>query len=217
MNPITWVNCRRYFFEYANKIEVPHRLAAPKFEFYENDFVYHYMIWLRLKFPAKVYSVVANLIGNPEMKKNAKLLNWVTGRADMITEAFYFFVSNEWIFDCFKSQKIFHAMNKKDQATYNFNLSTLSWREFVNQFSYGILVNIMKQESYKEMNTDNLIIDYRLQPFRDVWWSMTHGNFDPNMATPRQVRDEILNSPKVMQVLRELTENESNPERAMKL
>jgi len=61
---------------------VPNAIAPANFEFYKNTTVYNTMVNLRIKLPAKVYIMLARLIGNPQMIKNISLLEFLCNKYD---------------------------------------------------------------------------------------------------------------------------------------
>ena len=61
--------------------------------------------------PPRLYNITANVLGNSNMRKNAKKWIKLNEKAYMINETFAHFNSNEWIFDSSKTVALLESMS----------------------------------------------------------------------------------------------------------
>ena len=91
----------------------------------------------------------------------------------IIEDSFRFFLTNQFLFDCHKSQQLYHALSESDRAQFGFDLSVLDWRQYHFNFVYGIITHLLKREVILEgYDPRNYVLEYRKYPFRDLRWSI---------------------------------------------
>jgi len=61
--------------------------------------------------PPRLYNITANVLGNSNMRKNAKKWIKLNEKAYMINDTFAHFNSNEWIFDSSKTVALLESMS----------------------------------------------------------------------------------------------------------
>lgn len=155
------------------------------------------------------------------MKKKAKLLDFISSKIDIITEAFKFFVNGEWIYDVYNSQSMHHALSEEEQELYNFDLKKLCWEEYAHIFAYGLYTRFLDGDPDPHYDPRNYLVTYRELTFSDSHWAYTHGAAGQKIVEAAEMKTFLLNTDKVKAVMRDLAKQNVTPsiseEKAYKL
>ena len=130
INPINWgqfiFSTERYF----TSIPFEQQVRPPHIHFVTSRRTYDFWFFLRSKLPQKLYSTVAKLTFNTNMKKNASRLKKVNQKGNMVNHLMGHFTTNEWIFDA-PLYHVYHSeMTDEDKREFNLDLSIVKWKHY---------------------------------------------------------------------------------------
>ena len=152
----------------------------------------------------------AQLLGNPKLKKNSKLLLGAVSKIDFLTDSFKFFVTQEWIFDCNRTIDLQNEMSPADWEIFNFDLRKLEWETFLYNYLYGIQKFIIGDDPVPDFKPENYLLEKRKQYFNDITWTMSHGK-KAKVKSQNEIKAAIMNSDEVIQVIGDLAAKDMDP------
>ena len=90
-------------------------------------------------------------------------------KCEEIGELFKVFTCTEWIFDNALAQRVLKHLSEAEKREFNFDVSTVQWKQFVQNHAYGIKKYILKEEAELPSVGNNDLITVSLLGFlRDL-------------------------------------------------
>ena len=203
-NPTTFRIVRDTMKDYFTRHPPEKRIGKPDFDLIENRKFYE-LQRLKRRIPAYMFYQFARVFGTHKIKLQANRLNKMLSRAEVLSETFSFFTTNQWIFETNKVTNLINFLSPEEQEQFQLDVTKIDWKYFFYHFNYGLQKYVLKENVQPPGNLDDL--DLLTRPdssyFSDIRWALQNGkNFQARSSKTYQ--DMIMNSTKVKECLQAL-------------
>lgn len=233
-NPMCWGYPLNSVQKYFHNNPPPRAIAPAEFSFARTPQMYQLRFFLQYSIPSSLLNTIS-LVGSSASKKTAKLFEKLQWQVRVLTEAFKYFVENQWIFNNRNVRAIYQMLNADEQNIYDLDLSTLDWYRYSELFAYGLNKYTLKcpvlaakqrdaryvSVSELDYSPDHDTLKDRITPDIQHVKSVIDERGSLNYPQPRPtsaVIDEVLNSEAVRAAMRNeidaLTKNAPSKKKA---
>ncbi|XP_013403407.1 fatty acyl-CoA reductase 1-like [Lingula anatina] len=140
LNKATWGHWERYVRDYFLKNPLDHPLRVPRLRFTTSSVWFRLNHWIDHDLRAYVLDFFRLLMGrqpcsvqyNESQKKTLKSLDY--------------FTLNQWEFSNDNLVMLWNKVNKEDQSVFNFNVKSINWPSYVENYCLGVKRYFLKEE-----------------------------------------------------------------------
>lgn len=200
-NPTTFRIVRDTMKDYFTRHPPEKRIGKPDFDLIENRKFYE-LQRLKRRVPAYMFYQFARVLGTHKIKVQANRLNKMLSRAEVLSETFSFFTTNQWIFESTKVTNLINYLSPEEQAIFQLDVTKIDWKYFFYHFNYGLQKYVLKENVQPPGNLDDLDLLTKQDNnyFSDIRWALQNGkNFQARSSKTYQ--EMIMNSTRVKEVL----------------
>ena len=200
-NPTTFRIVRDTMKDYFTRHPPEKRIGKPDFDLVENRKFYQLKI-LQRRVPAYMFYQFARVLGTHKIKLQANRLNKMISRAEVLSETFSFFTTNQWIFETTKVNNLINYLSKEEQEKFQLDVAVIDWKFFFYHFNYGLQKYVLKENVQPPGNLDDLDLLTKQDNnyFSDIRWALQSGkNFQARSAKTYQ--EMILNSSRIKDMM----------------
>ena len=81
--------------------------SKPNLDFITSNTLYNLIYYMQYRLPVKLFGLYADTLGNEQTKKQARVAEKFERKVRFLSEAFTYFVNNQWIFDTTNTMNVF--------------------------------------------------------------------------------------------------------------
>ncbi|XP_059219207.1 fatty acyl-CoA reductase wat-like [Stomoxys calcitrans] len=140
-NTIQWGTVWKYVKMNLRHCPFSSMLWYPMFLYIKNIYFYHFLAFIYQTVPAYLTDGLLWLLGKKTrmVKINRKML--------LLADVLHYFISHDFVFDNSNTKKLWQAMSPEDRKTYNFDMSTLNWQDYMSMVVMGLRKYLAKETS----------------------------------------------------------------------
>jgi 1-acyl-sn-glycerol-3-phosphate acyltransferase len=161
-NPMCWGYPLNQVRDYFQRNRPPRGIAKPEFTFYSPQ-MFQIRFFLEFSIPSAILNTLA-LSGNSGYKQKSQLFTKLLWQVRVLTEAFKYFVSNQWCFDNRNIRSCSSMLRPEERQIFALDLASLDWYRYSELFSFGLCKYTLKMPIIPALARDaryiNIVDDF---------------------------------------------------------
>lgn len=141
-NPMCWGYAMDSVLPYFKTHPPPRAIAPTRLSFHTPQ-AFQIRFFLEYSIPSAILNTLS-LTGNKSYKNRAQLFQKLLWQVRVVTEAFKYFVINQWCYDNRNVRSIYSMLVPEEREIFDLDLSTLDWLRYSELFSYGLCKYTLK-------------------------------------------------------------------------
>lgn len=124
-----------------------HRLGPPHIRFTSTLTQWHVEFFLRYTVPSALLNSLASVSGYESHKKLAFNFSLLRSKLLNLTNAFYHFMINQWVFDCHNTRWVQGCLPPNEREVFYDSSVGIEWNRYTDLFCWGLAKFVLKDEN----------------------------------------------------------------------